>query len=275
MKVVTHLLKDTFADLPYLIDTPLDKDKKILIILSYLRLSFKLVFINRFKKLKSEKIFGFEIKDFDYGTIHFLFREIFIKNEYFFKTSKKAPIIFDCGANIGFSIIYLKWLYPKSIIYAFEADPNAFKILSENVAKNNIKNIFLHNVALSGKNGKITFYVDKERPGWLSASGVKERFSKDKIEVTAAKLSGFISKNIDFIKMDIEGMEYEVLNEITKSKKIDKIENGVIEFHNNINGTGRLPDFLEIVGKSKFSYSIGAVGSFENQFQDIIVHIKK
>ena len=48
-------------------------------------------------------------------------RDIF-KGEYKFRAEVEAPVIFDCGANIGLATL-LQYIYPKSHITAFEADP--------------------------------------------------------------------------------------------------------------------------------------------------------
>lgn len=97
----------------------------------WLKIFIKFFTINKITKLKKENIFGFKIEAFDYDTIRFLFEEIFYKNEYFIKLDNRPPIIFDCGANIGMATIYFKWLYPDSIIYAFEPDKQTFKILKK------------------------------------------------------------------------------------------------------------------------------------------------
>ena len=52
----------------------------------------------------SHKIFGYTISAYNYGTMLFLFREIFLTQEYYFETDQKAPRILDCGANIGMAI---------------------------------------------------------------------------------------------------------------------------------------------------------------------------
>ncbi|SHL96074.1 FkbM family methyltransferase [Chitinophaga sp. CF418] len=52
---------------------------------------------------------------------------------YRFKADTDAPYIIDCGANIGLSILYFKWLYPKAKVLAFEPDGDNLVILQKNV----------------------------------------------------------------------------------------------------------------------------------------------
>ena len=51
------------------------------------------------------------------------YREIFIQELYRFETSNPAPVIIDCGANCGLSVVYFKQLFPAAKIVAVEADP--------------------------------------------------------------------------------------------------------------------------------------------------------
>lgn len=97
---------------------------------------------------------------YSYRTIKFLFCEIFITSDYKFESSKKSPVIIDCGANVGVSIAYFKYLYPNSIIYAFELSPYSIKALEELIKLNNYKDVHLYNVALADETGEVEFYSD-------------------------------------------------------------------------------------------------------------------
>src|SRR5436190_6322828 len=82
---------------------------------------------NKLKRGKNavirENFFGYKVKGYDYSALSFLFNEVFISNDYYFKSSPRQPVIIDCGANIGMSVLYFKKLYPQSKIIAFEANP--------------------------------------------------------------------------------------------------------------------------------------------------------
>src|SRR5215203_998957 len=58
------------------------------------------------------------------------YSEIFKRGIYRFETQSDSPVIIDCGANIGLSVIYFKRLFPAARIIAFEADPSVFDVLS-------------------------------------------------------------------------------------------------------------------------------------------------
>lgn len=53
----------------------------------------------------------------------FLFNELFADACYSFRAQTDSPLIFDCGSNIGLSILFFKKLYPKARVIGFEPDP--------------------------------------------------------------------------------------------------------------------------------------------------------
>ena len=75
----------------------------------------------------------------DYHIISILLKEKFIDEEYLIELGSSRPIIIDCGANIGVSLIYFKYLYPHSEVHCFEPYTFAFEYLQKNVAENKLK----------------------------------------------------------------------------------------------------------------------------------------
>jgi len=61
----------------------------------------------------------------------------------------QAPLIFDCGANIGLATLYFKNLYLGARIVAFEADPETAAVLRENVSANHLQDVSVHNLMLT------------------------------------------------------------------------------------------------------------------------------
>ena len=76
-------------------------------------------------------------------------------------------------------------LYPNAIIEGFEPEKETFLCLQENIKNNSLKDVKLHKVALSNKEGKIDFFSDPETPGSLIMSTMKERMPKEKQSVNA------------------------------------------------------------------------------------------
>jgi FkbM family methyltransferase len=272
-----------FSNFVYLINSNHTFKNKIRIIFTWLRINLKFLLFAKLFKLKQERIFGYKISFFDYSSFIYLFGEIFYKNEYYFNSKNKKPIIFDCGSNIGFATMFFKWLYPESEIYAFEPDKITFEILKKNVLQNKLKNVYLFNNAISEKNGKIDYFVDLKSPGSLLMSTKQERMQKEKTTVNCIALSSLIKEKkipqIDFVKMDIEGSETEAIQDLDKNNQLNKIIKFVIEYHHNIgNHKSSLSEFLQIFEKNGFEYQIDARNipiNDENTFQDVLLYLYK
>ena len=117
---------------------------------------------------------GFKIAHFDSWNLNYLYRELFVRQCYYFRSENDSPTILDCGANIGMASVYFQWLYPKSKIQAFEPDPQTFLLLEHNIARNRL-NVEPHNCALWNEDAELDFFVDLRKPGSLSMSTNRSR----------------------------------------------------------------------------------------------------
>ena len=70
-----------------------------------------LMFKKRFRK-GEVRIFGKKFCYNDSLSFLIMFEEIFIREVYRFASTNTSPIVLDCGANIGLSILYFTRLYP-------------------------------------------------------------------------------------------------------------------------------------------------------------------
>jgi FkbM family methyltransferase len=118
----------------------------------------------------------------------------------FLKNYCRGEVI-DIGANIGnYSKYFIKH---GAKVYAFEPTINTFNIL-----KSNIKNAECFNVLLGNSIGKTKFY-------YSGTSGENSAIPQDELtqetEVFQTKLDEYKFKRITLIKIDTQGMDYEVL----------------------------------------------------------------
>jgi FkbM family methyltransferase len=109
---------------------------------------------------------------------------IFFEETYFFRAASPEPVILDCGSNIGMSVLYFKMLYPAARIIA----PAAFAKLRDNVARNSLTGVTLHNCALSDEEGEPESYRDDERSLRMSLN--RRRGAADRITVAAQRCPG-------------------------------------------------------------------------------------
>ncbi|MEI6327323.1 MAG: FkbM family methyltransferase [Candidatus Roizmanbacteria bacterium] len=230
--------------------------------------------------IRSIRVGKYIISGVPYLNLLFQFSEIFIKQEYATDTVDPKHII-DAGANIGVATIYFAYYYPNSTITSIEPDPEIFAILKNNIEANHLSDrVTLVNVALGRTKGHVTLYHNG-LPGRTTMSIVHEREkSVSEFNVPMDTLSAYIPSEIDILKIDIEGAEHEVFDELTQSYTIDRIKSIVMEYH-HIMPLGKsnqsLGYFLEGLEKAGFVYNIDSFHSplFPHRTQDILIGASK
>lgn len=215
------------------------------------------------KKIQKENFFGNTVYFFDYDIFLWLFYEIFVRKEYYFTTNQKNPTIIDCGSNIGMSVLFFKKMFPDAEILCFEPEEETAGLLKKNVEENKLHGVTIYKAAVSDKEGEIAFYIDKERKGVLAMSTTKQGeehgVSVKRIKVPATKLSRYITKQIDFLKLDVEGAESEVLQELADQKKLAYIKKMVIEYHySKKNPKNKVSTILNILEGTQFQVIINS-----------------
>lgn len=217
---------------------------------------------------------GLNIYGYDYYTLEYLFKEIFVAHEYYFEAETDSPLIVDCGANIGMAVLYFKWLYPKARIMAFEPNPNTFSLLKKNVEANNLQNVELFNIGLFDKKTEIPFFIG-DNLATLEGSIRSDRGGKNQMNIQTEMLSSILKdiSKVDLMKMDVEGAEINIIRDLYNNKALSKIQECLIEYHHNMNSDkSELASFLQQFEESGFNYNIRANYSKPNSFQDLLVH---
>ena len=207
-------------------------------------------------KLKNKTLSGFKVYYRNEKELNIIFLEIFILNDYKFTTREKRPFIIDCGSHIGLSILYFKQIYPEAEILGFEPNPENFEILKKNIRINKLKNVRLVNAALSNKDGVAVLHTDINKNDSLTwgdtTSALMAGGNTESIPVDTFRLSKFINKEVDFLKIDIEGMESVVLKEL--EPKLSLVREIVMEHHvpRKSEELNSLKDIINILRKNGF-----------------------
>ena len=227
------------------------------------------------KKVITINLMGFRISSFGYFNLLYQIREIFLLGEYEISTTKAAPIIIDCGANIGLSILYFKRKHPQCRIIAFEPNPDVFEILKLNISQNQLEGVQLFNYCLSEKEGEIEFFINGEN-ATMEGSILANRGGSQKLNVKAVKLSSYITEQIDFIKMDIEGAETLVIEDLVGNGKLSSTKNYLIEYHHNIpSQKSALGRFIHVFEENGFGINVRTNFYNQGEFQDVFLRIFK
>ena len=189
-----------------------------------------------------------------------LSREIFEGGEYWFASGKSDPTILDCGSHIGLSVAWFKRCFPKARIIAFEPDPQNFRLLEANVAINGFEGVELLNLAVSSRRGTARLFGDFAGAAPMaSAHSLRQEWGTQRSEqwilVNTVPLADYITGPIDYLKLDIEGMETEVMTSI--KQQLDLIQAVGLEFHGT-GGQARADeeDLVRLLRESGFEVSL-------------------
>jgi FkbM family methyltransferase len=218
--------------------------------------------------IRSTKILDYKVNYSDPLTFFYEFMDIFKYRIYHFESTKRSPFIIDAGSCIGLSILYFKHIHPESRIIGFEPDPKIYRILHDNMAANKLSGLKLINAALSSDEGEHTFYVDGSDGGSLVFNS-----NKESIRMKTQKLSRYINEPVDFLKINIEGSELEVLTEI--SHKLSLVNEIVLEYHMFDTDNQDLHKILDLLNRHGFMYMINDFDSSTNPMTKTPFRMKK
>lgn len=200
-------------------------------------------------------IFDHKIVMPDVASFFSVLPEIFDRKIYSFKAETDSPLIIDCGANIGLSVIFFKRLYPEAKIIAFEPDGNIFKYLKTNTESFELDNVTLVNKGLWHEKTTLSFYSEGADGGRIAGSAALG----NKITIETVKLGEYLKgKEIDFLKIDIEGAECEVLSE--SAAYLGNVKNIFIEYHSFYDKPQTLSEILNVLKEAGFRYYVEHVG---------------
>lgn len=144
---------------------------------------------------------------------------------------RQYPIL-DIGAHIGVFSLYSYVLCPKSYVLALEPEPNNFELLKDNLELNGCKNVKAIQVALIAGNEKTAnLYLSKNTHNHSTNKPINQSTS---ITVPATNLERLMKehkiKKIGLLKMDIEGAEFEIIQNM-KHGTWSKIQYMMVEYH--------------------------------------------
>jgi len=199
------------------------------------------------------------------------------------KADGRAPILFDVGGNVGGWTVAAKQSWPGAQVHVFEPSQKHLEQLSR--AIDGLKSITINPVALGATAGTATLYKDSEITGLASMTRrdiSHVGLSMDITEsITVETLDAYCEENkisrIDFMKIDVEGHELDVLSGAKRMIEGNSI--GAIQFEFggcNIDTKTYFRDFfhffenhhylLYIIGKSGKLFPIKTYTEYCEQF---------
>lgn len=139
-----------------------------------------------------------------------------------------GDVFLDVGANIGwYSLNAAKIVGNEGEVLAFEPETENYLLLKENIRLNNFKNVAAFNLAAWNENGELNLILSSDS----TLHTLNENFARQRsasyysnqhtLKCTTRRLDDVLKdyhlKHLDWVKIDVEGAEIEVLEGLSKT----------------------------------------------------------
>lgn len=193
------------------------------------------------------EFFGFKMRTRRHYHDDHIIRSCLDESKNIYRIPKNPKVVIDIGANIGCISLVAARLGAESV-YSFEPASDNFETLKHNVEINGFQDK-IHCINLGvGKPGETKLYIHPQNSGATSAylaqnGAVEDNFETVKFISIRDVFKNYNIEHCDFLKMDCEGSELDIINDIDDelASRIDQIS---LEFHHqnsvNIQLRGRL-----------------------------------
>lgn len=249
------------------------RGERNLLLREFLRVKSRELFPRRRGERQRERLLDFDIELLDYGHFVDMVEEIFVQQVYDVALPER-PRILDCGSNIGISVMFFKSRYPCARVVAFEPHPAKAAVLLRNVERNALDGVEVVAKAVTGTTGTVDLQIDPDDPGSL-VSGTRRRQATI-VSVDATPLSPYLTEPVELIKLDVEGEELPVLEELAESGALAKVSQLVIEVHHHLDPAeevlGRVFSLLEAAGFSLQVRGLPTIPFIRDELQDVLVY---
>ena len=181
----------------------------------------------------SDKMEGIFFHDFKNSYIPNILKEIYTDRIYDqFLLGRKDLVIADIGANIGLTAYYFKDYAAR--VYAVEPSRIHVNALYEMIEYNRIKNIFVLPFALGAQNMAVPLFHNTNKTMFSLDARLQGLPSETEtvMSMNMETLMGLMSvSQIDFMKLDPEGAEGDIINSESFAKVCPQIKVIVGELH--------------------------------------------
>ena len=168
-------------------------------------------------------------------------------------------IVIDAGAYLGFySLDAARLVGPSGLVLAIEPTRKSFRLLVSSIELNHLNNVKPVRACLSSSRGEKTLYI----PGSYVNASILESYAEsfgeiERVEkVKGVRLSDVVQflGRVDLLKLDVEGVELEILESSKDVLKPDKIERLVVEVHTDVVKSSEIAEILEERGYEIVEY---------------------
>jgi FkbM family methyltransferase len=194
--------------------------------------------------------------------------------------TKQGDIVVDVGAHMGkYTIIASKRVGANGKVIAIEAHPGNYEMLNRNIKLNGLTNVTTLNYAVYSKESKIKLFLPGEKSNHTiyntlisSRATNEEKF----VEVNANTLDSLLQQGgishaeVNWIKIDVEGAEFEVLKGAHDIMSNSNNITFLIEIHNLEDGKNLYRQIMDLMEKHNFKVEFE--NTYDNGEKHIILH---
>jgi FkbM family methyltransferase len=202
-----------------------------------------------------------------------VFKEIFMEDVYnvgaLVRVLPDNPVVIDIGANAGFFDVLLLSKIKNAQIYAYEPISGNVERMRGIAAANQTfaRCVIIHSAAVTGKPSEmLRMYAQDMVDNQVVASSL-QGFNSDNTKelwVPAVSLADILSKiaqtNVDLLKMDCEGSEYDIIGN-TPPDLLRRIERMLIEVH-DIDNQNNIQEFSEYLVRLGYTVKHAPINGF-------------
>ncbi len=176
------------------------------------------------------------------------FDEIFV-NRIYDIGNVANPHLVDVGANIGLAALYFRRRYRSFTGVCFEPDPAICDVLRQNLNAWGCTAVDVHQAAAGSADGQTTFHAEGADGGRVVAETAPAAGSR-LLTVQTLRLSRFLDRPVDLLKIDVEGAELDVLREARPA--LANVRRCFVEIHSYLNEPQAYWEVFQILQQAGF-----------------------
>lgn len=202
---------------------------------------------------------GHRLRYADAPALYYQLSDIYVERVYDFTCERADPRILDVGGHIGLASLRFRELFPAARISTFEPDPAHLDLLRANLAEANDTSTEVVAAAAWTSDGKRAFAATGDDSGALAETGG--------LQVATVDLARFCTEPVDLLKLDVEGAEFELIDHLSASGALERVQRLFVEMHEWNSGSPRFHELIARLVKAGFNYRIrsaAAMGAAPN-----------
>ncbi len=163
--------------------------------------------------------------------IHHILKEIYTDRVYHpILAGRKGLTILDVGANIGLTSEYFSKFAKK--VYSIEPSQLHFDCLTQLIKHNKLSKVKPYKYAVGKEDGTMTLHHN-DNSTMYSLNKAVSNSGGEEVEVVTLKtlFKKLKIKNVDFMKLDVEGVEVEIVSSPEFKQVAKKIDTILLEYH--------------------------------------------